>query len=62
MSSSEELDTIANLYQKTKDKKYKDLWYKQLEEVARGLDRTKRRNLSTGRSNETDDGTYKVIR
>jgi hypothetical protein len=62
MSSSEELDTIANLYQKTKDKKYKDLWYKKLEEVAHGLDRTKRRNLSTGRSNETDDGTYKVIK
>ena len=62
MSLSKELDTIANLYQKTKDKKYKDLWYKKLEEVARGLDRTKRRNLSTGRSNETDDGTYKVIK
>ena len=62
MSSSEELDTIANLYHETKDKKYKNLWYKKLEEVARGLDRTKRRNLSTGRSNETDDGTYKVIK
>jgi len=62
MSSSEELDTIANLYQKTKDKKYKDLWYKKLEEVVHGLDRIKRRNLSTGRSNETDDGTYKVIK
>ncbi len=62
MSSSEELDTIANLYQKTKDKKYQDLWYKKLEEVARGLNRTKRRNLSSSRSNETDDGTYKVIK
>ena len=62
MSLSEELDTIANLYQKTKDKKYKDLWYEKLKEVANGLDRTKRRNLSTGRSNETDDGTYKVIK
>ena len=62
MSSSKELDTIANLYHETKDKKYKDLWYEKLKEVAHGLDRTKRRNLSTGRSNETDDGTYKVIK
>lgn len=62
MSSSEELDTIANLYQKTKDKKYEDLWYTKLKEVARGLDRTKRRSLSSGRSNKTDDRTYKVIK
>ena len=62
MSLSKELDTIANLYHETKDKKYKDLWYEKLKEVANGLNRTKRRNLSTDRSNETDDGTYKVIK
>ena len=62
MSLLEELDTIANLYQKTKDKKYEDLWYKKLKEVSRGLDRAKRRSLSSGRGNKTDDGTYKVIK
>ena len=62
MSSSKELDTIANLYQKIKDKKYKDLWYEKLKEVANGLDRSKRRSLSSGRGDKTDDGTYKVIK
>ena len=62
MSLSKELDTIANLYHETKDKKYKDLWYKKLKEVARGLNRTKRRNLSSSRGDKTDDGTYKVIK
>ncbi len=62
MNLLKELDTIANLYQKTKDKKYEDLWYTKLKEVARGLNRLKRRSLSSSRSNKTDDRTYKVIK
>ncbi len=30
---TEELDTIANLYNKTKDKKYKLSWYKLLDKL-----------------------------
>ena len=62
MSSSKELDTIANLYHETKDKKYKDLWYEKVKEYANGLNIIERRSLSSSRSNETDDGTYKVIK
>ena len=36
MSSSKELDIIANLYHKTKDKVYKDLWYKKIKELSNG--------------------------
>ena len=50
MSLSKELDIIANLYHETKDKKYKDLWYEKVKEVARGLDHNKRRTVSTDSS------------
>ena len=54
MSLSKELDIIANLYQKTKDNKYKDLWYKKVKEVSRGLDNNERQSLSTNSSNKTN--------
>tara|TARA_R100001510_G_C7592940_1_gene162042 strand:+ start:36 stop:248 length:213 start_codon:yes stop_codon:yes gene_type:complete len=54
MSSSKELDIIANLYHKTKDKTYKDLWYKKVKEYANGLNHNKRRTLSTNSSDNKD--------
>ena len=50
MITSKELDTIANLYHKTKDKTYKDLWYKKLKEYANGLNNNERQSLSTNSS------------
>ena len=43
MTTQKELDEIANNYNKTKDPKYKKLWY----EIVHGLDYIKRRPVST---------------
>ena len=61
MNLTKELDTIANLYQKTKNNKYKDLWYKKLKEIADGINNTKRRVVSVSAVNKTNDGTHVVI-
>ncbi|BCV02620.1 MAG: hypothetical protein CM15mV55_350 [uncultured marine virus] len=42
----QKLDEVANLYNKTKDPKYKDQWYKLIEEFANGIDNTDRRIVS----------------
>ena len=41
------IDKIANLWEKTKDPKYKDLWYKLVKEWANGLNNSERRIVST---------------
>ena len=61
MNLTKELDIIANLYHKTKDKKYKDLWYEKVKESANGVNNTKRRVVSVSAVNKADDGTYVVI-
>ena len=52
MTTQKELDEIANNYNKTKDPKYKKLWY----DLVNGLDNIKRRPVSTNSSHKTDDG------
>ena len=56
MTTQKELDEIANNYNKTKDPKYKKLWY----DLVNGLDNIKRRPVSTGSSHKTDDGWNSV--
>ena len=46
MQSTKNLDDLANLWNKTKDSKYKDLWYKKVKEWANGSNNTKRRIIS----------------
>ena len=46
MERLQKLDEVANLYNKTKDPKYKDLWYKLIEEFVNGIDNTDRRIVS----------------
>ena len=59
MADQNELDTIANLWNKTKDPKYKDLWYKLVKEFANdGLNTTKRRVVSVSSCHKGDDGGY----
>ena len=48
MTIQKELDELANNYNKTKDPKYKKLWY----EIIHGLDYTERRPVSTNPSNK----------
>ena len=55
------IDEAANMWEKTKDPQYKDLWYKKIKEFANGPHNIKRRTVSTDTSDETDDGRYRVI-
>ena len=52
----EKINELANLWEKTKDPKYKDLWYKYIKEYANGINNTDRRNVSSSSSDERNDG------
>ncbi len=56
MTIQKKLDELANNYNKTKDPKYKKLWY----DLVNGLDNIKRRPVSTDSSHKTDDGWNSV--
>ena len=51
----QEIDKLANLYNKTKDDKYKILWYKKIKEFANGPNNLNRRTVSSGTRNQTND-------
>ena len=61
MVTLKKIDNIANLWEKTKDPKYKNLWYQLVKEFANGPHNIKRRTVSIDSSHKTDDGTYVVI-
>ena len=56
----EKIDEAANNWNKTKDSKYKDLWYKLIKDNY-GTNNTKRRTLSINSCHKADDGTYIFI-
>jgi hypothetical protein len=58
---SDKIDEAAIMWNKTKDPKYKDLWYKLIKEFVDGSYNLKRWNVSVSSCNKTDDGTYIVI-
>ena len=58
--TQERMDEVANLWEKTKDPKYKELWYKLIKEFANGANNTKRRPVSIDTGNETDNGWNSV--
>jgi len=51
-----EIDKLANLWEKTKDPKYKALWYQKIKEFANGPHNIKRRPIPTDSSYKTDNG------
>jgi len=53
---TKKLDELANLWEKTKDPKYKDLWYKLIKEFADGPNNLERRTVSTNSSDKEDAG------
>ncbi len=55
------IDDAAIMYNKTKDPKYKDLWYKLIKEHVDGTNNFKRRIVSISSCHKRDDGTYLVI-
>jgi len=50
------IDELARLWEKTKDPKYKDLWYNLVKEFADGANNLERRTVSTDSSDKKDDG------
>ena len=60
MVNQKKIDNMANLWEKTKDPKYKDLWYKYIKEYVNGANNIKRRTVSTDSSHKTDDGWNSV--
>ena len=56
MTTQKKLDEIANNWNKTKDPKYKKLWY----DLVNGLNNIKRRPVSIDSSHKTDDGWNSV--
>ena len=52
------IDEAANNWERTKDPKYKELWYKLIKEYVNGPNYIKRRIVSSSTSDETDDGRY----
>ena len=60
MGQRKDLDKLANLWNKTREPKYKDLWYQLVKEYANGPHNIKRRPVSTDSSHKTDDGWNSV--
>ena len=50
---TKKIDQVANLWEKTKDPKYKDLWYKLIKEM-HGLNNLERRTVSIDTSDQED--------
>ena len=50
---TKKIDQVANLWNKTRDQKYKDLWYKLIEEM-HGLNNPERRTVSTDTRDQKD--------
>ncbi len=62
MTLQQKIDEAANNYNKTKDPKYKDQWYKLVKEFAdNGLNTSKRRVISVSSCHKGDDGGYIII-
>ena len=60
MTIQKKLDETAVKYNKTKDPKYKDQWYKLVEKTY-GSNTIKRRIVSVSKCHKRDDGTYLII-
>ena len=60
-SYTKKIDDAANMWNKTKDPYYKDLWYKLIKEFVNGADYFKRRTVSINSCHKADDGTYGFI-
>ena len=55
MVHTKKMDQIAILWNKTKDPKYKEEWYKLIKECANGPNNLNRRTVSSGTRNQTND-------
>ena len=60
MVNLKKIDEVAIRWNKTRDPKDKDLWYKLIKEWANGPHNINRWNVSSSTSDKTDDGEYRV--
>lgn len=56
--TQERMDEVANLWHKTKDPKYKELWYKLIKEFANGTNNYGRRDISSDTGDEKTPGRH----
>jgi len=61
MTPQQKIDEAANNYNKTKDPKYKDQWYKLVKEFANGPYNIKRRIISISSCHKNNNGEYLII-
>ena len=62
MAPLKKIDEAAKMWEKTKDPKYKDLWYKYIREFANGPHNIERRTVSIDSSVKTDNGKHIIIK
>ena len=55
------IDQVANLWNKTRDPKYRDLWYKLIKEM-HGLNNPERRTISIDTGKQKDVRRYRTFR
>ena len=58
----QKIDELADLWNKTKDPKYKDLWYNYIKEWADGVNNLDRRDVSSSASDRRDVSKPKTVR
>ncbi len=61
MVTLQKIDEVAIKWNKTKDPKDKDEWYKLIKEWCNGINNTDRRDVSSSASNRRDAGKYKTV-
>ena len=61
MITSDQLDKLANEYNKNKDKYVYDLWFEKVKKWADGVNNSKRRIVSVSSCHKANDGTYIFI-
>ena len=54
----QKIEEAARFWNKTKDPKYKNLWYKYIKEYVNGINNSRRWNISSSSSDRTDDGRH----
>ena len=62
MVTLKKIDNAAIMYNKTKDYKYKSLWYKLVKEFANGPNNIKRWTVQTNSSDKRDNAKHKITK
>ena len=58
----QKIDDAANMWEKTKDPKYKDEWYRLIRRFNDGLNIIERRVVSSSRSDERNDEGNNIVK